>query len=87
MSQKELAGTHELHPVGGEQQTMQVAISFPVCSKEMFAQLSGFSPRYVQHLLNEGLLPILPKHGQRAKVIINLDEIRRRCLDASQPLV
>lgn len=53
--------------------------TFPVCSKEKFAKESGFDVRYVQHLIDQGLLPILPKHGLRAKVMINLEALRIKC--------
>ena len=53
--------------------------TFPVCSKEKFAELAGFSEDYVQPLLEDGRLPTLPKTGRRQKVIINLEALREQC--------
>ncbi|PKQ81888.1 Cro/Cl family transcriptional regulator [Aeromonas sobria] len=57
--------------------------TFPVCSKEKFAELSGFTEDYVQTMIEAGRLPILPKDGQRQKAIINLEELRRQCQAAA----
>ncbi|EKB25937.1 hypothetical protein [Aeromonas dhakensis] len=59
----------------------QMAASFtlPVCSKEYFAENTGFSERYVQLLISEGYLPILPKKGRSSKVLINLEALRMQC--------
>lgn len=62
----------------------QYAFTFPVCSKEKFAELTGFSERYVQHLISQGQLPILPKSGSKAKVMINLEALRAKCHQAAQ---
>ena len=58
--------------------------TFPICSKEKFAELSGFSERYVQHLINQGQLPILPKSSPKAKVMINLEALRMTCHQTAQ---
>ncbi|MDA1381698.1 hypothetical protein PCI56_23720 [Plesiomonas shigelloides subsp. oncorhynchi] len=62
----------------------QYAFTFPVCSKEKFAEVTGFSERYVQHLINQGLLPILPKSSPKAKVMINLEALRMTCHQTAQ---
>jgi hypothetical protein len=53
--------------------------TFPVCSKEKFAELSGFTEDYVQTMIEAGRLPILPKDGQRQKAVINLEALRLQC--------
>ncbi|CAJ1760276.1 hypothetical protein LMCDFJHI_00128 [Aeromonas salmonicida] len=57
--------------------------TFPVCSKEKFAELSGFSEDYVQSMIEAGRLPYLPKDGQRQKVVINLEALRMQCQAAA----
>ncbi|MNF47854.1 hypothetical protein D3C85_1468250 [compost metagenome] len=52
---------------------------FPVCSKEKFAELAGLSEDYVQDMIEDGRLPILPKTGLRQKVLINLEALRLQC--------
>ena len=46
---------------------MQPAFTFPVCSKEKFAEMTGFTEDYVQSMIEAGRLPILPKTGLRQK--------------------
>lgn len=58
--------------------------TFPVCSKEKFAEIAGFEVRYVQYLISQGLLPILPKHGRSAKVMINLEALRLKCQQSAR---
>ncbi|MGL6052186.1 MAG: Cro/Cl family transcriptional regulator [Aeromonas salmonicida] len=58
--------------------------TFPVCSKEKFAELSGFTEDYVQTMIEAGRLPILPKDGQRQKAIINLEALRLQCQASAQ---
>lgn len=53
--------------------------TFPVCSKEKFAEMTGFTEDYVQSMIEAGRLPILPKTGQRQKVVINLEALRMEC--------
>jgi len=53
--------------------------TFPVCSKEKFAEMTGFTEDYVQSMIEEGRLPILPKTGLRQKVVINLEALRMEC--------
>ena len=53
--------------------------TFPVCSKEKFAELAGFSEDYVQTMIEGGRLPTLTKPGSRQKVMINLEALREQC--------
>ncbi|MGU5595095.1 Cro/Cl family transcriptional regulator [Aeromonas sanarellii] len=53
--------------------------AFPVCSKEKFAEMTGFTEDYVQSMIEAGRLPILPKTGLRQKVVINLEALRMEC--------
>jgi len=53
--------------------------TFPVCSKEKFAEMTGFTEDYVQSMIEAGRLPILPKTGLRQKVVINLEALRMEC--------
>ncbi|MGE6118442.1 Cro/Cl family transcriptional regulator [Aeromonas salmonicida] len=57
----------------------QPAFTFPVCSKEKFAEMTGFTEDYVQSMIEKGRLPILPKTGLREKVVINLEALRMEC--------
>ncbi|MDH1896698.1 Cro/Cl family transcriptional regulator [Aeromonas media] len=57
--------------------------TFPVCSKEKFAEMTGFTEDYVQSMVEEGRLPILPKTGLRQKVVINLEALRMECHQAA----
>ncbi|MFM5138445.1 Cro/Cl family transcriptional regulator [Aeromonas rivipollensis] len=66
-----------------KQPKTQVVYTFPVCSKEMFAEASGFSEDYVQSMIEDGRLPILPKTGLRQKVLINLEALRMQCQSAA----
>ncbi len=60
--------------------TPSIAVyTFPVCSKEKFAEMTGFTEDYVQSMIEEGRLPILPKTGLRQKVVINLEALRLQC--------
>lgn len=64
--------------------TPSIAVyTFPVCSKEKFAELAGFTEDYVQSMVEEGRLPILPKTGLRQKVVINLEALRMECHQAA----
>ena len=62
---------------------MQPAFTFPVCSKEKFAEMTGFNEDYVQSMIETGRLPILPKTGLRQKVLINLEALRMECHQAA----
>ena len=62
---------------------MQPAFTFPVCSKEKFAEMTGFTEDYVQSMIDGGRLPILPKSGLRQKVVINLEALRMECHQAA----
>lgn len=53
--------------------------TFPVCSKEKFAELAGFTEDFVQTMIEDGRLPTLPKTGRRQKVLINLEALRLQC--------
>lgn len=53
--------------------------TFPVCSKEKFAEMTGFTEDYVQSMIEAGRLHILPKTGLRQKVVINLEALRMEC--------
>ncbi len=57
--------------------------TFPVCSKEKFAEMTGFTEDYVQSMIEAGRLPILPKTGLRQKVVINLEALRMECHQAA----
>ncbi len=57
--------------------------TFPVCSKEKFAEMTGFTEDYVQSMIEEGRLPILTKTGLRQKVVINLEALRMECHQAA----
>ncbi|MBP4058653.1 regulatory phage cox family protein [Aeromonas caviae] len=60
--------------------TPSIAVyTFPVCSKEKFAELAGFTEDLVQTMIEDGRLPILPKTGLRQKVLINLEALRLQC--------
>ncbi len=62
---------------------MQPVFTFPVCSKEKFAEMTGFTEDYVQSMIEAGRLPILPKTGLRQKVVINLEALRMECHQAA----
>lgn len=57
--------------------------TFPVCSKEKFAEMTGFTEDYVQSMIEEERLPILTKTGLRQKVVINLEALRMECHQAA----
>lgn len=62
---------------------MQPVFTFPVCSKEKFAEMTGFTEDYVQSMIEAGRLPILTKTGLRQKVVINLEALRMECHQAA----